>query len=303
MLALVAAACQAPPPVPPPAAGHGSLDLSLLGRPSLADADARLGRVAPTAAQTTEVKSLGAVARWNHFGTPSSLIRYGGFLASGLSGTPATVARTFVQTHRVLFRLSSADVSALEVVNDATFRGTSSHAVLLRQRFGALRAGQDGLIAVGVVGGKVAYVSSSASGSGAAPPAPTLSATQAWQKAAANVGRTVPSGDLGAIRMNHGWSEFSVKGFGQLQRARLVALPLAGSAPRAAYEVDVVDLRSGAPLAVISFVDAGSGAVLVRHNAVDEAYANQTFAGAFPLPSRAGPRRRSRWVPERSRSS
>ncbi len=195
-----ATACQGPPP----GTGRGSLDLSLLDRPSLADADARVGKVAPTAAQTSEVDALGAVVRWNRYGTPSSLIQHGGFLATGSSGAPTTVARNFVLAHRALFRLSSADVAALEVVNDAKLTGTNAHAVLLRQRFGTLRAGEDGLIAVGTVGDKVAYVSSSASGGGPAPAAATLSVTQAWQKAAANVGRNVASGDLGAVTSDHG---------------------------------------------------------------------------------------------------
>ena len=51
--------------------------------------------------------------------------------------------------------------------------------MLFRQRFGGLTAGHDGMITVGVTGGRVAYVSSSAAGSQAAPAAATLSATDA----------------------------------------------------------------------------------------------------------------------------
>ena len=49
----------------------------------LADLDARTGTVLPTAAQKQIVSSLGANATWNRFGTPQSLIKYGGFLATG----------------------------------------------------------------------------------------------------------------------------------------------------------------------------------------------------------------------------
>src|SRR6185369_11326719 len=54
----------------------------------LADFDSRTARVAPTAAQRAMVTSLGARATWNAFGTPLSLIKYGDFLATGLSGDP-----------------------------------------------------------------------------------------------------------------------------------------------------------------------------------------------------------------------
>jgi hypothetical protein len=49
-----------------------------------------------------------------------------------------------VRTHKELFRLSDADVDALELVNEAKLAGGAGHAVLLRERFGALRAGTDG---------------------------------------------------------------------------------------------------------------------------------------------------------------
>ena len=44
------------------------------------------------------------------------------------------------------------------------------------------------MITVGVANGRVAYVSSTAAGSQAAPAAATLTATQAWLRAAANAG-------------------------------------------------------------------------------------------------------------------
>ena len=51
----------------------------------LPDLDARTGSVVPTAAQKQLASSLGAHATWNRFGTPQSLIKYGGYLATGLS--------------------------------------------------------------------------------------------------------------------------------------------------------------------------------------------------------------------------
>src|SRR5918996_3434376 len=51
--------------------------------------DTRSGSVAPTSAQRSTVAQLGANVRWNRFGTPSSLIKYGGFLTSGIRADDA----------------------------------------------------------------------------------------------------------------------------------------------------------------------------------------------------------------------
>ena len=52
---------------------------------SIADFDARTGKVAPSAAQINEAGLLGAHVEWNAFGTPHSLISYGGYLAALLT--------------------------------------------------------------------------------------------------------------------------------------------------------------------------------------------------------------------------
>jgi extracellular elastinolytic metalloproteinase len=57
-----------------------------------ADLDARKASVAPTGAQQDIVKALDARARWNEFGTPRSLIRDGGFLATGIKAGDAEAA-------------------------------------------------------------------------------------------------------------------------------------------------------------------------------------------------------------------
>src|SRR4051794_31837855 len=122
----------------------------------LADLDARAGSVAPTAAQRSAVSALGARASWTRFGTVGSLIRDGGSLAPGLGAAAATAARSFVRTNRSLFGLSDQGVSNLGLVGDNRLTGTSAHVVPFRQSFGGLPATQDGMIAVGVTGGKVA---------------------------------------------------------------------------------------------------------------------------------------------------
>jgi hypothetical protein len=59
----------------------------------------------PSAAQKELVRSLGATATWNDFGTPQSLIANDGYLATGLGGSDAAAARAFITKNRSLFRL------------------------------------------------------------------------------------------------------------------------------------------------------------------------------------------------------
>ncbi len=76
-----------------PAWGIGSI---LEVHEALPDIDQRPGHVAPSAAQKAAVEALGAHAFWNDYGTPSSLINYDGYLATGLSSDPIIAARTFI---------------------------------------------------------------------------------------------------------------------------------------------------------------------------------------------------------------
>jgi len=82
--------------------------------------DRRSGAVQPSAAQQAAAADLGATVRWNKFGTPRSLIRHGGFLATGLSGPDAaTVARSWINQNRALFKLSSTAPSTLALESDS----------------------------------------------------------------------------------------------------------------------------------------------------------------------------------------
>src|SRR4051812_30860687 len=194
-VALVAAALVAGPVIVT-AASPAPAGALLGAAPGLADVDTRTGSVTPTAAQRSAVAALGATATWNRFGTPASLVRSGGYLGTGLSGGAVTAARSWLKAHAAVFRLTPSAVDGLELVNDSPLRGSPGHAVILRQRFGSLPSAMDGLVTVGVTSGKVAYVSSSLAGTQSAPPAAALSATAAWIKGAANVGRTLAAGAL-----------------------------------------------------------------------------------------------------------
>ena len=92
----------------------------------LPDVDARTGSVVPTAAQKQLASSLGAHATWNRFGTPQSLIKYGGYLATGLSSDPVAAAKTFISSNKALFRLSTQGVSNLELLNDSPLVGSTA---------------------------------------------------------------------------------------------------------------------------------------------------------------------------------
>src|ERR1700746_188029 len=54
--------------------------------PAAARSSTDAAGIAPTAAQKQAVSALGAHAAWNSYGTPSSLIKVDGYLATGLSG-------------------------------------------------------------------------------------------------------------------------------------------------------------------------------------------------------------------------
>lgn len=115
----------------------------------LLDLDRRTGSVAPTTAQLDEASTLNAEVIWNRFGTPQSLINHDGYLGTGYATDPIQAARSWVNDHRTLLRLSQQDVGDLDLVNDSRMVGSSGHAVLFRQTFGGLTALVDGMITVG----------------------------------------------------------------------------------------------------------------------------------------------------------
>ena len=118
----------------------------------LADFDVRVGQIAPTAAQQDMAESLGATSvSWNRFGTPQSLVKHGGYLARGIeAANAAAAARAFIGENAALFRLDN--LGGLELYRDSLLADNAGHAVTLRQTFGGLSAGQDGLVTVGIKG-------------------------------------------------------------------------------------------------------------------------------------------------------
>ncbi|HWT01229.1 MAG TPA: M36 family metallopeptidase [Pyrinomonadaceae bacterium] len=236
---------------------------------ALLDLDKRTGAIAPTAAQLSAASALGATARWNRFGTVHSMIKYDGYLASGLSGDAVQVARSFISQHRDLFRLSDAGLANLELLNDQKMAGYPGHSVLFRQKFGDLPAAEDGLIAVGVVGDKVYYVSSSCAGDRNAPVAASIGPYQAWLRAAQNLGRAADVGGVSETTAQGDWTVFKIAGFSYPQRARLRALPTP-TGVRPVYETLFLSVRGGELLGYTHFVDAQTGTILLRRNRVQQ---------------------------------
>ncbi|MGI8534938.1 MAG: M36 family metallopeptidase [Mycobacteriales bacterium] len=262
----------------------------------LGDVDVRGPRKAPLPGALSAVAGLGkgTSVSWNQYGTPRTLTRPGGWLATGLAGSPPEAARSFLRSRSALVGLSPAEVDGLEVVYDVAMQDSPAHVVLLRQRAGGLPLAEDGLISLGVRDGAVASLTSSAVGPVSLDTtSPPLGAAQAVLAAAKDAGVTTLG--LQDLRLGGldgaGFSLVAATGLAQPQRARLRALPTTGQGLRLVWEVDVLDVAAGRALAAISFVDAVTGKVLLRRDAVDTAAAGtQTSAGmrsiALPVSSR-----------------
>lgn len=231
----------------------------------LADLDLR-GVARPTAVQRRAATGLNAVdLRWNQFGTPSSILPVTGVLARATSSDPVAAARAWLRDNAAVFGLTRAQVDALELVNNQRLAQSSARAVLFRQRFGELTPALGSMVTVGVANGAIAYASSSITRTTEEPPAATLTPLQAFVKAAADVGRTVTTGDITSA-VADGWTRLSVPGFAQQQLVRLRALALADGTVRPVFETNVLDVEGGSPFAYTVMVDGVTGAVLHRQN-------------------------------------
>src|SRR5215210_650808 len=158
--------------------GHGAEDF-----------DARTGRSAPTAVQKALVRRLGATATWNRFGTPQTLMRRKGYLATGVAGrTAAGAARAWLSANKGIFRLrSTAGLRAGRTMP----LGKVGRAVTFRQRVGRVSVLPEGLVTValrkGAAGWRIVSVSSSLVGESALAGSARLSPRAAVYRAAVDV--------------------------------------------------------------------------------------------------------------------
>jgi hypothetical protein len=245
----------------------------------LGDLDTR-GTALPTVLQRRAAAALDADIRWNDLGTPSSVLPRAGHLGTASSSDPVEAARTWIRQHRDLLGLTTAQVDALELVNNQELAGSPARAVLFRQRFGDLAPAIGSMVTVGVAGGKIAYVSSSLTRTTGAPETAELTPVQAWLTAARNVGLEVEPADvIGTVadKAAEGWTRLRVDGLVQEQMSRLRALALADGSVRPVFEANVIDVQGGSAFAYTVMVDAVTGDVLHRQNQVEHS------SDAFPI--------------------
>ncbi|MGP4099578.1 M36 family metallopeptidase [Nonomuraea sp. KM90] len=209
------------------------------------DVDNRQGRVPPPAGADRRSAGPAAEVRWNALGTPASVVSAEP-LAEGLSSDPVQAAKDYLKNNESVFGLAAEAVDALETV--AVNPIGAGHAVLLRQRFGDLPAGVDGLVAIGVAGGQIRHVTSSLSRETGAPPAAAITAQQALEIAARDGGIDLAT----AIT----------------KQATPVAVP-APDGVHSAYQVVLIGGAQGAEAGFTTHVDAVSGAIITRENLVD----------------------------------
>jgi extracellular elastinolytic metalloproteinase len=243
---------------------------------TLQNVDNRLGRKTPTDVQRGLVKA-GSEARFNRFGAPAALSDPGAYLATGLPADNVAAARAYLSQSRELLGLSVDELADLELVN-APKIGRGS-AVLFRQAFGGLDAARDGLVAVGVVDGNVAFLSSSLTTDTRLTNSVALTPEEAVRSAAKAAGQ--PAGSASNMRRDNGWLVIDVDGYSDPARVRLVGVPTPTDGVRRAYEVLLMDVAGTDPLGAVSYVDAEDGALLVRDGIVQHASDNPAWR-VFP---------------------
>ncbi|MEO3773881.1 M36 family metallopeptidase [Micromonospora sp. B9E7] len=239
-----------------PAAATGRSGPFAEGHHEAADVDNRTGTAAPDARQRGLARRLDSGVRWNRLGTPHALGPTRTPLATGLPADPEAAARRYLADNRELFGLDDTAVAAMDRV---LVRPIGDGAVVtLRQRFGDLPAGHDGLVTVAVADGTVLSVSSSLTRDAAAPAPATLTGEQAYAAALADAGL-----DAAAVARHS---------------IRPVAVPTPLDGNRAAYEVSLIGAESDHPTAFTTYVDGITGKVLVREDLVDFDSDNPSWA-------------------------
>ncbi|MBQ0990759.1 M36 family metallopeptidase [Micromonospora sp. PSH03] len=241
-----------------------------------ADADNRTGTAAPDARQRGLARAVDPDVRWNRLGTPQALGPGRTPLASGLPADPEAAARAYLAANRYLFGMDAATVDSMERVLVRPIG--SGTVVTLRQRFGDLPAGPDGLVTLAVADGAVLSVSSSLARNTGTPAPATRTPEQAYAAALADAKLTADTVASHTIRS--------------------VAVPTPLDGPRAAYEVTMIGADTEHPAAFTSYVDGSTGQVLVREDLVDFDSDNPSWA-VFPAtpPRDLGPGQdpRVRW--------
>src|SRR5262245_28575751 len=251
----------------------------------LRDFDAR-AKAAPTAAQLKAARAIHGRVSWGSLGTPASVIRYGGYLATGIKApSAAAAARSWLAAHKGLFRLQS--VRHLRLATAAALRGSRAHAVAFRQTFGGVLSA-DGVATVTVLrakrGWRVVYASSSLTPDTLVTGTRVLRPVAAWRAAARAAGaQTAQVAPLG--KTANGSTGLAAAGFSGLQTVKPTVFGTPRKGAIRAYDTTVTKTTVGAQSSYRVIVDAATGKLLYRQNLVDNATDNPTwlsFAAAPP---------------------
>ena len=250
----------------------------------LPDFDSRAA-VAPTDAQVAAANAVADEVQWDRFGTPSSLVNPGGFLAEKVQGKDATAAaRAWLESNKALYKLSSTD--ELEVATSGALAGTdTAYAVVFRQVLDGLSSA-DGAVSISLqkAGGSwnVVYASSTLTGEEALTNEVQLAPAEALAEAASESGEDVSVAELDAQRVESGWREFKAKGLKGDQAVRKVAFPTSKHGVRVAYEAIVMtESAPGVDQQYRTIVDAENGNLLMRQSLTDNAVDNPKW-DVFP---------------------
>ena len=235
----------------------------------------------PSAAQRAEARKLRANVSWNRYGTAQSLFRYRGYLSKPLRvATPAAAARSWLRSHRTLFKLRTLKTVRVERV----VRLGTGRVVVLREVIGG-RPTYDGVATISLArdggGWRVVHVSSSLSGEQRLRGMPRLNRAEALTRAARNIGARLSVIELNATDARGGWHFYKAARLKGVQSARLVALATRGGAIPAYQTVVAHQARNGTPIGYMHLVDARNGRVLVRENTVDHSVDNPRWK-VFP---------------------
>ncbi|MFI5916432.1 M36 family metallopeptidase [Dactylosporangium sp. NPDC051541] len=241
------------------------------------DADNRRGTRAPTDRQRDAAGRVHAgQIRWNAFGEPEALAPNAP-VPAGLTADPGGAARRYLIDNQDLYGLDATAVAAMDqLLVRAIGTGT---VVLLRQRFGGLPAGRDGLVSILLHNGTVVWVSSSLTRDTQAPEPATLSAADAVTAALRDAG----------LHADHVYRPDTAT----------VAVPTPQDGPRTAYQVTLVSTDTANPAAYTTYVDARTGAVLVRDDQVDFDADNPSWAVFPAAPNGRAPRTTWCYSPQR----
>lgn len=254
-----------------------------------ADFDSRKeNALLPSQVQLDWVESRGLEARWNYFGTPQSLINHNGAIDSGLAGlTAENKARNWLMANKQLFNMSETEINQLRLINTNVING--NHILLFEQTFNGLESGFGGRVNLAISGNDLVYLSSSLAGNQGSPAEAAIDSAAAWLSAAGSLGKVVKNLQLKALPNDNSWTMFSVPGFEQPQRTRLVGFPTPDRGVVTAYETIVVNVKDGHAEAYTMFVDASTGEVLSRQNRVQSIAQSESFSGEFAGPTSCGP--------------